>query len=204
MYFWISVYTPWRCRICANAPLYVWRDWFVPNTWLIHTCTMTHSYICHVSFVHVPWLIHTCAMTHSYICHDSLTCIPCRIHTSNVHVSLSSWNLHDLLSSWNLHDSFICLLWLTHMHPMSHSYVECVIEFVKFTLLIEFVTHSYVCHDSFTCISCRIIHRMCHWVSEVYMTHWVRDSFIYLPWLIHMHLVSHSYVECVIEFVKFT
>jgi len=51
------------------------------------------------------------------------------------------------------------------------------------------VTHLYVCHDSFICVPW-LIH-MCA-MTHSYVCH---DSFICVPWLIHMCAMTHSYVK---------
>jgi len=50
------------------------------------------------------------------------------------------------------------------------------------------MTHSYVRHDSFLCVTWLI--PMC---DMTYSYVW-RDSFIFVPWLIHMCDMTHSYV----------
>ena len=83
------------------------------------------------------------------------------------------------------------------MFDMTHSYV-CHDSFTRVTRLIQMcdMTHSFMWHDSFKCVTWLI--QMCD------MTHsnvW-HDSFICVTWLIQMCDMTHSYVwhgssECV-------
>ena len=66
-------------------------------------------------------------------------------------------------------DSFICVTWLIHKCDM---------------------THSYVWHDSFLCVS---LGPLCLQVRGGWGL-WMPDSFICVTWLIHKYDVTHSYV----------
>ena len=58
----------WVIRMCDMTRSYVWHDFSIYVTWLIHNSyislviCMTHSYVCQ-------------GMTHSYVWHDSLVCV---------------------------------------------------------------------------------------------------------------------------------
>jgi len=112
----------WPIHICAviHSCVYVWRDFSLLGTWLIHTCVMsylqfnatcnvdggdvTHSYVwCDLS-MHVTWLIHTCDVTHLQV---NATC----------NGEGRGWLIHlrDVTYLYFWHDSFICVTWLIHV-----------------------------------------------------------------------------------------
>jgi len=76
---------------------------------------------------------------------------------------------------------------LIHMCDMTHSYVWHD-SFICLTWLIHMcdMTHSYVWHDSFVCVTC---------IHTCDMTHsYAWRAFICVTWLIHTCDMSHSYV----------
>jgi len=142
-------------------------------TCLIHMCDMTHQYLWHDSFTCVTclthicaWLTHMCGMTHSHVWHDSLTCVAWLIsmcHMTHSHAG---------------HDSFICVTWLIHLCSNTPSYALILDNMSD-------MTHSSVRHDFIT----RFIH-MCG-MTHSYVWH---DSFICVTWLVHMCNMTHSHV----------
>ena len=88
---------------------------------------------------------------------------------------------------------------------MSCSILSCVDTracfFVEFAFASSFhardMTLSYVCYDSFICVSWLI--RMCAMICS-YVCH---DSFMYVSWLLHMCDMTHSYV-CYVSFICVT
>jgi len=84
------------------AQSYVWHDFFMCVTWLIH--------VWHDSLVCVTWLSYMCGMTHSYVWHDSFTCVTWLI------------DMFDMTHSYVWHDLLICVAWLIDMCDMTHSY----------------------------------------------------------------------------------
>ena len=159
---------------CRNRSLVAWR---------IHTCDMTHGVTrliqrCDMTCAHelrlfvlsyvetgrVTWLIHTCGMTCSRMGHDSFICVAWLIHVCD----LSS--IHDLsiCAKWiGWRDTCECVILLTHIFDMTHSYVWndsfiCVIWLIDMCEM----THSYVWYNLFICVI----------------------------WLIHMCDMTHSYV----------
>jgi len=126
-------------------------------------CAMTHSYVCHDSFICVPWLNHLCAMTHSYLCHDWCIYVPWLIHV------------------WAMSHSYVIReLWLNHMWAMTHSHVKWSFGWKSESWMdvsFERRPGSFV----FTIL------------SSVWTSHGThmnerdgRDSFICVPWLIHI------------------
>ena len=113
------------------------------------------------------------------------------------------WILVTKASAYASHDSFMSMRWsgmhmnescpastFIHMCDMTHSYVWHD-SFICVTWLIHMcgMTHSYVWQDSFICVTWLI--RMCD-VTHVYVWH---DSFICVTWLIHVCDMTHSYVR---------
>jgi len=98
------------------------------------------------------------------------------------------------------------LLWIHRSHSICHWYDAFNVSHIALAMCD--MTHSYVWHDSFICVTWLIhmSHSICHWydafnVSHIAlamcdMTHsyvW-HDSFICVPWLIHMCATIHAYV----------
>jgi len=92
-----------------------------------------------------------CNMTYSYVQHNTFICVTCRIHMCN------------LTNSYVRHDSFILALHCIHKCDTTHSYVTGTTQrsvlrekkhewvvFVESLICICAMTHSYLCHDSFT------------------------------------------------------
>jgi len=114
-------------------------------TWLIRMCDMTHSYVWHDAFVCVTWRIRMCDMTHSDV--------SCRSYVGRAPRDQNEFACCRCIKLHLLQQGLIRLLPL-HMCNMTHAYVwhdsfECV------TWLIGTcdMTHSYVWHDSFICRS---------------------------------------------------
>jgi len=164
-------------------------------TSMIVICHMTHSYVYHVwhdSFIRVPWLVHTCDMTHWDVCHD-VWCVSLVLRICD------RWHMHSHVSL----DPFTSLTWLLHVSCMTHSYLWHD-SFLSVTWLIPVcdMTHSDVCLTSsightavwpFMCVTCFI--HVCgipHW----YLSH---TSSTYVPWLIHMCGMTHSYAPWLMD-----
>ena len=115
----------------------VWHGSFMCVTWLIHVIDMTHlyaftcvtwvqtmwgrwkwttSYIRHDWFKCVTWLIYVCDMTHLY----AFTCVTWLI-TWELTQSRGDGNgllhIYDMTHSCVWHGSFMCVTWLTYLHP---------------------------------------------------------------------------------------
>jgi len=107
-------------------------------------CDMTHSYVWHDSSIVRHWLIHMWDMTHSYMCDMTHSYV---WHDSSIGATLThSYVRHDSFICVR-HDSFICVTWLNH---------RCDIDsFICVTWLIHMcnVTHSYMCHYLFPCVT---------------------------------------------------
>ena len=144
---------------------------------------MLHRRSCvwHDSIICVTWLIHICAMTHSYAWHDSFICL---------HVC-------DMTHSYVCHDSFICAPWFICVCAVTHSCVTWLFQMWNDSFMcdayIRKMTHSYICRDSFICGTGlkKILRTPYVWHDAWDVSH---DSFICVPWLIHMFVVTHSSV----------
>ena len=195
----------WICRwcdsfMCAMTHLNVWHDAFIRLTWLIHMCGVTHSYVWHDSCICVPWLIHICGVTHSHIRRDAFMC-------SMIHLYVP-WPIHMC------HDSFTCVAtlsyvpWLIHtchdisVRVMTHPCVPWVIH-VCHDSFMGAMPYSDVCHDALyncyraaeysPCSESRgnIVTRLNHTCHDSVMCAMPQA---YVPCLIHMFDMTHSYV----------
>ena len=176
--------------VSLSAAVYkeVKKKYFEMFDMTVQVCDMTHSYVWHDSFIWVTCPIHAGDRAESYMWHDST-------HTYMWHDVFDSaagytevsvlvlvsacerqalgdvW--HDRSQALNKHSqaqvtststrrcatwSFNCVIWLIHLCDM---------------------THSYVWHDSFICVTC-----------PIHAGGW----FICVTWRIHMCDMTHSYV----------
>jgi len=116
----------------------------------------------------------------------SASCMP-NVYAHDDH--MLSWIHRDTIGccmcamthSYMCQDSFICVPWLIPMCAMIIS--MCA------------MTYSYIRHDSF----------LCEYAHMLAWVHWdtigcckYHDSFIYVPWLILMCTMTHSYVCCTV------
>jgi len=170
---------------------------------------MSHIWTSHVTRMHtrhpafVAWLIHMCVVTHLYVWHDSFLCV--------------MWGIRMCDVAHSCDDSFICAprtphvahmapnslhLWLIHMCDMTHFFFKMCD-----------MPHSYVWHDSFTCVTWLIcmwdVTHSCvfpAWVhtapntrhkcmdfhihtSHIHVWHY---TFICVTWTIHMYDTKNS------------
>ena len=156
---------------------------------LIHMWDMTHSYVRHDSFICETWLIHMCDMisficetwSYSYVRYDSFICET----WSHSYVRYDLIHMWDLTAVWYSHVlTFICsrlIVFIYCIHILSFDKAHATSCFE--------VTHSYVWHDSFICVTW-LVHNVWH------------DSFIGETRLIHMWDMTHSHARhdsCICE-----
>jgi len=193
--------------------LITWHNPFVCVTWFIHTCDMTHDVTCliymrDVTNSIVTWLVHTRHdswrdVTHSYAWHDSYTYVTWLIrlwHDSIIWDTTHdvTWPIHvlDMTHSLVWHDSFVRdMTWTYETWRMtwyaSFSSMKCLIYMcVIVTLLIHMcaMTHPYVWHDAFACVTWRI--HMC----DMTHSHVCNDSSICVTWLICTCAILDAYL----------
>jgi len=117
--------------------------------------------------------IHFRDMTHSYMCHDPLIW-----HTR----TRTSSAFSAVVSIWRRYQNIHIVTSLMYTQPVLLLYVfamcVCYICLLNiFAIYMCAMTHSYVCHDSFTYVPW-LIH-VCH------------DSFMCVRWLIHVCAMTH-------------
>ena len=148
--------------MCDIPHSYVWHASSICVTWLIyvrdmtyfrvtiymraefndwhHMCDMTHPYVWRVSFMCVTWLIHICDVTYSSVWHDSFICLT-ELIDKCLFMCVQNLTINIINDGWLLYAILMCVIsvctelgapWLTHMCDM---------------------THSYMWHDSFTCVT---------------------------------------------------
>jgi len=189
-------------------------DWFSSNVWWIRwiffvdhllqqgdvTFNLLHLYVC------VTWLIYTCDS--HYSCLNHVKCI--YINESR---RIYEWILYD----WGtLHtNEFIYLCDMTHLYMWLPSFVcnvpqSCQMYIYKWvtshiwmnSIWLRHVAHewihSFVWRDSFICVPW-LVH-MCAMMNS-YVWH---DSFICEVWLIHMFDMTHSCVTWLIHICDVT
>jgi len=142
----------WLFHMCGMAYSCVWRDSFMCVTWLIYMCDMTHPYVWHVWFIYM-WFgfgvcTHMCGMTHSYVWHDTFIRVTCLIHM---------WFGFGVRK-------YVCdktHVYLWHGSRMWHASSTCGLD-LRCAPMCD-MTHSYVKHDTFTCVTWLI--RVCDMID---------------------------------------
>ena len=150
----------------------VWHDSFICVTRLIHLCDMTQPSVWHDSFICVTCLIHLCDMTRSSLWHDSIICVT------------GPFRMCDMMHIWISHG--------THMNELCHTH-----EWVVRINLCD-MTQSYLCHDSFICVTWRS--SMWHH-SSIWMSHGtnMNESWHTYEWVmahLWMSRVTHMNESC--------
>jgi len=98
--------------------------------------------------------------SYAYVSHDSFMC-----DVAYSFVDILFWTMVFICVTWLIsyvwHDPFICVTQLMY-----------ILIFIKSQYLMQYMTHSIMCHDSVTCVT---------WLIHVW-----HHSFIYVTWLIHI------------------
>jgi len=193
-------YTAQSLEVRDMTQLYVWHHSFIyahkqPGQHISELHCIESWSERHDSYTHVAWLVQMYDLIYSYAWRDSFICLTranWAMHTSitlhrtleyrdkpYLHVCRDSstwvaWLMHmwDLISSCAWHDSFICLTWPMYMW---HEQTGQRTPPWHYTELLDKVTRLI-----YTC--------------GVTALHVWRDSYICVPWLIHMCDVTHFYV----------
>ena len=131
---------------------------FTSEPSLIHIWAMTHSHLSNDLFTFDSWLIHIWAMTHSQMSHESFTFEPWRIHSNDSsYKSAMEWATQFFTQSvraWVCVCACVCV---------------CVCVCVSRSVLFAWeqmpwvMTHRYLSHDSFICMSLGIRHSTFAW-----------------------------------------
>jgi len=155
------------------------------ETWLYHMCDMAHSYVRHDSLSCVTYVCGMVGgqvtwrdMTHSYVRHDSRNITDIHLCDSiwSTSLQLLTW-LVPICVTWLMAPSLICAPWLIRMcviwvgqHHCSCWHDSFIYAWRDSLTIIRTcaMTHSHVCHDSFTCV----------------------------PWLIHTCVISLRRHDC--------
>jgi len=179
----------WQIDMCVIMHLCVWYYSFIRVTWLIHwRCVSGSTAACDMARLRRDiYIIYMCDtilqvsdMTHWCPWRDSFVCVTWRMCTCDM----------TYLYMW--HDSLIYVTWLMHICDMNQSFMQNE----SFTPIMRLIcrcdmTYSYVWHDSFVCAT-EILHiyvrRLLH----------IRESFIYVTWLINVLDVTHLCVRSLV------
>jgi len=151
---------------------------------------MAHPYVWRDSFTRVTGLMHMCGMTHSYLWHASSVCVV-------EYQDFTTWDklyLGFMENFWFRYVKATPYTWsicLVHDLYVSHHPLICL----SWPLNMSDLTHSYVCHNSFTCVRWTI-----HLYLECMESFWLVYRDISL-WKITVHIcdMTHSYVLGVYE-----
>jgi len=137
---------------------------------------MTDPCVWHESFICVTWSIHMCDMDYPYVWHDWSICVP------------------GLIYMWR--DLFICEIVYPDVGLCCDALPVVVAVYVTWRIHTCDISHSYVWHDSFICVTW-LIH-MWHdsFICVTWLFHMWHDSFIRVTYLHVCDLAQgHSYVE---------
>jgi len=106
----------WRMYKCDMTYLYVWHDFFLCVTSVLHSCDMAHSWVWHDSFTSV---LQQCeerlVVSFFYVWYDSFLRVTRLIHAKKIHMYMMR------LCVW--HDLFLCVAWLIYMCDVTYLYV---------------------------------------------------------------------------------
>jgi len=203
------------------------RDPCICVTWLIHmcecvaflrvlcvyVCDMTHVYVyaSRSSFTCVRWLIQMCDMTHSYVWHGSFSGLSmCRVHLcaryDPFHMS------HDpfiCVSVWPFCEAcvFMCVIWHVAFVTRPIHTCECVASLQGLCVYACGMTHVYVWHDSFKCVSVWPLYVSCAFMCMIwpitFVTHPIhmcecvtvsRALCVYVCCMTHVHAWHDSFI----------
>jgi len=183
-------------------------------------CVCMCMYMCVYVCVCVCVLVCGRDMTHSCGCHDSFICVTWRVWRvtwqilraegdtvrnarNSFQVILVTWCIH-IYVPWHIDmcDVTCETCDMTHSYDRGRCDTSCR---PQQTGHICDITHSYVYHDSFTCVTWRVWRVTWHVLTteksaariasksiQVVDVTWL--SFIYVPWLIHICAMTHSNV----------
>jgi len=203
------------CHTCRWDMSHIWMSHVTHMNETCHTCGWSMCEWGHDSVIYVTWLIQKCDMTYSYIWRDSCTqrceaIIALRHldwgkitphiwmrHVAHVNAECGSGDMtysyvwHDYLYMW--HESFIkrreAIIAQRHFDSgevTSHIWMRHVAH-VNGACGSGDMTHSYVWHDSYICMTW-LIHK-----CDMTRTRKWHDLFACVTRLIHMCDVTHSY-----------
>ena len=140
---------------------------------------MTCSCVWHDLFIYMTGPIHIRDKTHVYISHSYVCDLSCSWRTSRSRYRAVAQMTH--LCVW--HDAFMCVTWLIHVCDMTHlritisnqgAFTRAHVPWLVHMYDMKYsnvhmcpVTHSYVWHDSFTCVP-RLLHSWVHHTTHLY------------------------------------
>jgi len=150
----------------------------------------------HDSFMHVTWLTHMCAMTHSYVFTNEQTSprgdgqtLP-KLWFFRANYCSRKWRSRGRKGGgWGGRAWWRCYWEFAGNTIETQKSADCESAgLVSLRVDMCFMTHSYVCRDSFICVTW-LIHTCV--VTHSYVWH---DSFVRVSWLIHVCDMTLSYV----------
>jgi len=137
----------------------------------------------------VTWIFPVCAMTHLHVFYDSLTCVPwCICVCAFDSIGCAPWH----------RDSLARVPWFHHVCAMTHLYVCHVMICVPWA-----IKH---CEDTPTNTTANLVRgcvftMLCRSMTRIQVRVCAFDSsgcatwlWMYMPWLLHMCTMTHSYV----------
>jgi len=203
IYVWhdLIICVAWLICMCDMTNIHQWHDsyfCFWPTqhrkpifwddaqvTWLIYICAMTHSDVWHDTFTCMIWLIHTCEMTHTHMWHDSYTHVTWLIHTIHAH-------------SYVRHDSFTRVKWLMLLFfACGVAMISRLLQIIGLFCKRALWKRLYSAKETYNFKEpTNRSHPIPSTAAPSFGTrHRWDDSFTYVPWLIYMCDMTHSYVR---------
>ena len=177
---WVWVFSEATKNMCDITRLYMRDEWVL---WLIWMSRVTHiNESCH-TYEWVMSHIWTSHVTHMSESCDSYQWVMSQIWEENFTHMNESWHTYQWVTShiWMENVTHMNLSWHTHGWVLSHIRMSHVAH----------VNESGVFRQRYCCYcACRKIIHMCD-MTHSYVWH---DSFICVTWLIHMCDMTRSYV----------
>ena len=182
----------WMCHVTHVTESCHTLDQVMAHMWMSHVKhvkDMTFSSLSTRTYAHI--CTHICTHMHIYACVN--TYIHAQTHThTHTHVYTHRVKLCFFHSSMCRESFSVVLAGFTGFYP------TLLLRNMCQNSLTYFMTHSHMCHDSFTYVPW-LIH-----ICAMTHSHMCHDSFIYATWLIYTCVMTHSHTTWLIHICAMT